>query len=263
MLAVLTSACNRDAVPAGQVVATVNGTEITIAELNNEARVRGLSIAADRRLRDALLTELVQRKILVEQAIRAGLDRSPQFLLDQRRSTDILLGQQLISTVAASQAPVSPTEVARFIGSHPAAFGRRALITVDRVRLDRLLNPAARRALSLARNTDAISSQLTALNIGGTRAVETWDSAMMSSDDAIPLLGKRSGDLFAVQPGGQLIVGQILSIRAAPTSAIETVRSAKEMIAQERKAAILADLAARKTVVTFQQKFAPSAAIAR
>lgn len=89
------AACQQ-AAPSGQVIATVDGVEITLAELNGEASARNLAIATDPAQRAAAIADLVKRKLLVRAARAQGLDRTPQFVLAERRMREILLAQQVV-----------------------------------------------------------------------------------------------------------------------------------------------------------------------
>lgn len=75
----------------------VDGVEITLAELNAEARARNLAIGNDRATRDLAVADLVKRRLLVHAAEARGLDHSPAFILAERRAHDILLAQQLVT----------------------------------------------------------------------------------------------------------------------------------------------------------------------
>jgi hypothetical protein len=98
--ATLLTACNPE-VPTGQVIAVVNGEEITTAELNAEARARNLTIGTDAAQRDLAIADLVKRKLLVQAAEGRGLDRTPEFVVANRRLRDILLAQQLVAVRSA------------------------------------------------------------------------------------------------------------------------------------------------------------------
>src|SRR4051812_43089213 len=105
-LAFVSASCNK-AEPKGQVVAVANGEEITVAELNEEARSRGLSIGNDSAARGRVMRDLVDRKLLAQQAVRDKIDRSPEHLITARRLNELLLAQEL---VAARRGPADPTD---------------------------------------------------------------------------------------------------------------------------------------------------------
>lgn len=126
-LALLAGACGRSApapAPAGQVVARVDGVEITRRELAFELEAdpqwRGLGgIAAQR----GALAALVERKLLAAAAQRAQVDRDPDFLLARRRMGEQLLAARLADRLADETAVPDEAALDRFIGANPALFG--------------------------------------------------------------------------------------------------------------------------------------------
>jgi|KBSSwiStaDraftv2_1062776.scaffolds.fasta_scaffold47088_3 hypothetical protein len=112
--------------PRGQVVAVVGNVEITLAELNLEARLRGIDISSNRMLRDSLLAELVERKLLVHAASDRGVDQMANSVLLEHRARDILLAQQLLALDDSSKAPPSPAEIRDWLARHPGFSGANA-----------------------------------------------------------------------------------------------------------------------------------------
>src|SRR3712207_2331146 len=92
---------------SGQVVAVVDGQEIAIPELNAEARARGLVIGNDRAVRDRVLQDLIDRKLLVKAALERKLDRTPDHLLAKRRSDELLLAGALLETLGRRRPPLT------------------------------------------------------------------------------------------------------------------------------------------------------------
>jgi hypothetical protein len=91
--------------PRGQVVAVVNGEEITTAALNEEAKARNILDAARPAVRAALLQDLVDRKLLAQKAIEQKLDRSPRHLVAVEGMKEVLLAQDLLGWAGMSGAP--------------------------------------------------------------------------------------------------------------------------------------------------------------
>jgi len=83
--------------PGGQVVARVGDEVVTTQELENE--FRWANIPAEKQKDPAtvkqVLSELVLRKYLLQQAINAKLDREPSVLLDLLRAPCASLGKRL------------------------------------------------------------------------------------------------------------------------------------------------------------------------
>src|SRR5689334_24360697 len=89
-LAVLASACNRKA--EGQTVAVVNGDEITVPDLNFALNQAKVPEGADKKLaRSQLLQQLVDRRLLAQQARQEGIDKTAEYLNARRRADEDLL----------------------------------------------------------------------------------------------------------------------------------------------------------------------------
>lgn len=134
--ALLIGACDR-APPTGQVVATVNGVEITLAELNAEGRARQWTIGTDRAQRDVALADLIKRKLLVQAATASGVQRTPDFILAERRLREVLLAQYLLDTELAEQsrrpgADTDPAAADRLLGAIIAREARGATVRYQR-----------------------------------------------------------------------------------------------------------------------------------
>src|SRR5215212_3207415 len=121
ILAFVVSSCEKK--PQGQSVAVVNNEEITAADLNAElsnAHVPPSKASKDARAQ--ALQRLIDRRLLAQQAKSDGLDKSPEFLNQQRRTTEDLLINMLMSRQVNTQQLPSAAEIAKFEASRPGMF---------------------------------------------------------------------------------------------------------------------------------------------
>ena len=258
-VAVLTAGCN-NAAPKGQVIAVANGEEITLAELNEEARARGLPIASDRAIRDTLIQDLVDRKLLAQEAARNKLERRPEHLIAARRLNEILLAQELIAAAQSEAADPSQQEVKAFIKAHPRAFGQRVLIKVERIGFARLSDPNLSRSLASTRSLDDIDRLLAEAGIARTRNIELWDSANLTDAMTARLLTVKSGEAALLpQPDGMAAV-RVISVDPRPVPDAEQPGIARESIIRERTQQMLQQLVQRArsaAQVDYQPGFVP------
>ncbi|MCW3796561.1 hypothetical protein OMW55_01895 [Sphingomonas sp. BN140010] len=247
--------------PKGQVVATVNGAEITVAELNEEARARGLDIDTDRAMRDALVKELVERKLLVGEAQAQKIDRTPQFLLAERRGREILLAQQLLTAPTQGTA-ITPGQLQTFIATHPLSFGGRVTVAVDQLAVSKAMPARLRAQLTAAESTDRMADLLKGAGLTATRTQESWDSA----DPATPV---GSGEVkpaaetrFLLDRPGGTILGTIIAVQPAPVSADQQPAIASALMQRslaEQRMRTLLDRAATSARIAYNPDFAPGA----
>lgn len=121
LTALLLPACQRQ--PVGQVVAVVDGDEITRAELAAELRSGGDTGSS---AREAALARLVERRLLARAARADALDKSQDYLIRSRQLADALLVQLLREQVGQAQPAPSDQAVTAFIRTNPAIFGPQA-----------------------------------------------------------------------------------------------------------------------------------------
>jgi EpsD family peptidyl-prolyl cis-trans isomerase len=118
----------------GQVVAQVNGEEITIHELNVEIARLNIPVDADRRpIEENVLRSIVSRKIFEQKAKAIGLDRSPEVLLDIRRTRSALLAQAYLRSRSGERPVVSRREAQQYVLDNPALFANRTYYIFDSI----------------------------------------------------------------------------------------------------------------------------------
>ncbi|HVM36886.1 MAG TPA: hypothetical protein VM265_00650 [Sphingomicrobium sp.] len=262
-LAAMGSACNRGDPPAGQVIAAVDGEEITRAELNEEARLRNLPVSRDMVLRDAVIRDLIDRKLLVRAARERGLHRSPRHLLTVRRLTEIDLAQQLLAAEQAGGDRLSDERLRQFIGENPHAFDGRVVLSVDRINIAAAVSDRVRKALAEARSVEEMTGLVAAAGLSADRRVETWDSAVMPAGILGQLDALQPGRSFAIVEGGSTVAGKVLSRTAQPVPEAQRLDLARAMIerqATERALQRILDQVRSSARIEYQPDFAPGAA---
>jgi len=225
----------RQAEPTGQVLASVNGEEITIPELNAEARARGLTIGDNPELQKRLLSELVDRKLLAQEARKQKLDRTPEFLLAERRANEILLAQELVSTSSASARDDNPQELAAVVKSNPRSFDQRVLIRVDQITISSPLTAGMSKALESATSLDAVASLVSAWRIPLVRRLELWDSASVAPSTTEKLLAVKEGGVAILADPQNTVAVRVISVTPDPTAVAERTQVARELLQSQRQ----------------------------
>ena len=195
-LPLITAGCNRNDGPSGQTIATVNGDDITTSDLQLE--MGSVFLPEQRKQAQALVARtLVDRRLLSQYAREQGLDKNPQYVLQLRRMTELLLAERAAAQISAgSQQPISISEATKYLDSHPEITNRR-LLTLDQLTFPM---PSSKVATELDKATtmDNVISILQSHNIQFSRAQPKGDTATLRDD-----LSKK---LNALQPGEPLII---------------------------------------------------------
>lgn len=223
----------------------MNGEEVTVSELNEEARASGYTIGSDVALRNALLDQVIARKLLSQAATKAGLDRTPDYLLASRRANELLLANQLLADSAPSPVP-SNAQLRAFIAANPQAFAERAIFTVQQRSFLPSAAPAPTAAL-LPQDPDS--------------SVESWDSGTLSKGWAAQLRDAGvGGKTVLLRAPDRAVLARVISVVPRPTGTEGELRLAAEMLRNSRNqelARAIADRTRSSAVIEYQQGFAP------
>lgn len=124
LLALVAIAGCTGAPPTGQVVARVNGVEITRRDILIELVARGAPADVDtRKIQPELLDQIIVRKLLAAEARRRLIDRSPEFVGEERRDRELLLGKHLLQRMVGTLPPPTQKAVARYVANARGARG--------------------------------------------------------------------------------------------------------------------------------------------
>jgi EpsD family peptidyl-prolyl cis-trans isomerase len=258
LLAALLGGCNRSVADEGQVVAIVGDEEITRAELQLEARERGLPVGTDRQVRDALVKELVERKLLVQHARENKLDRTPEFVLASRRLNEVALAQQLLSKVEGDV--VAAGAIDKFIAKNPRAFAGRALYSVDYVQVPGPIGHDVQSRLLGAKTSAAIAQIVASAGLKGERKQELWDSASLTPTAYAVMKDVKPGQPFLLPAAGATLAGVLSFTSAQPVAEGQRAAVAQAMIQQEAKQMAVRDLVRQlepRVRITYAPQFAP------
>jgi EpsD family peptidyl-prolyl cis-trans isomerase len=207
-LSLALAACQKKA--EGQVVAIVNGEEITLTELNAEIAELNLPPSADKNMvRSRVLQRMIDRRLLVQAAKEQGLDRDPAYLTQERRMREQLLvnlfGKKTMDTVKVPD----PVALDRYIAANPQAFAQRKRYRLEQLQIDVPANPQRLKELESAHSIADVATRLTAMGIAFQRGNGTLDTATVPPATLQRIQALPAGEPFIVPSGGKLVISAI------------------------------------------------------
>jgi EpsD family peptidyl-prolyl cis-trans isomerase len=120
--------------PKGQVVATVNGEEITALELRSELGGFGSrDPAVMKAAQQQALERIILRRILAQEAKKQKLDKTPEFTTQLHRGEETLLAQLYQRKLAQTVGQASKQDAQAYVAAHPDQFANRRVLFVDQV----------------------------------------------------------------------------------------------------------------------------------
>ena len=115
-----------------QVVAVVNGDEITIHQVNFQlSRMGQMNEAQAKVASKGVLSRLIEMQLLKQQAIDQKLDKNPVLLQALESSKDQMLAQAYLETMMAKAAKPSSAEIDGFYKSHSELFENRRVFRLQ------------------------------------------------------------------------------------------------------------------------------------
>ncbi|MDP8568214.1 EpsD family peptidyl-prolyl cis-trans isomerase [Methylophilus aquaticus] len=115
-----------------QVVAKVNGSEITVHQLNFALSKLGkLDASQLKPASEKILQQLVDMELLKQKSVAEKLDRDPNVLQVLEASRQQVLAQAYLQKIAAKQAAPSADEISKFYDAHPELFSERNVYVIQ------------------------------------------------------------------------------------------------------------------------------------
>jgi EpsD family peptidyl-prolyl cis-trans isomerase len=214
-IALALCSCARKA--EGQTVAVVNGEEITASELNAELEHASLPPGLTREeARSRVLDSLVNRHLLVQEAKKEGIDKSPEFVTEERRLADALLMQLLVSRQLKTSELPSAQEIQAFETSHPEMFEKREFWTLQQLQYQPPDSPSVAKEIQATKSLDALADVLKKNGIPFNRSTSRIDTSSLPHDAYQQISSAGSGEPFIVTAGERSVASVIANREPAP-----------------------------------------------
>lgn len=201
--------------PSGQVVATVDGKEITSLELRAEMGNFG---SRDPKVMKAAqqqaLQRIILRRLLSDAAKKEKLDKGLDYTLQVKRGEETLLAQLYERKLATQVNQPTKQDAEAFVSSHPAMFGERKVLFVDQVIAQQnKISPDRFRPLKTLAEVKALldSESVPYQESAVVLDTLTADPRLVAGIASLP-----PNEVFVVPQGGALIFNQVTGSRATP-----------------------------------------------
>jgi EpsD family peptidyl-prolyl cis-trans isomerase len=251
--------------PAGQVVATVNGDEITALELRQELGAFSTRDPAVLKMaQQRALEGIILRKLVVQKAKEDKLDKSADYSVQVARGEEALLAQLYQRKVASSIAVPTRDEGETYVTTHPEKFAERKVLIIDQLIAGPNKIPQER--LKPINTFDELRTILDAEKVPYQLNVATVDT--LSANEAILAQVNKlpPGEIFVIPQGGGLLFNKVVDARPAPfvgdaatAFAINVLRAQRAREAVNRQLELMRKSADKSVVYNEAYKPAPPA----
>src|SRR5882724_2066023 len=186
-------------VPAGQVVAKVNGQEITVHQLKNELTMSRGAVATSAAPTKQVLDSLIDEKLLAEQGKQRKLDHDPQVMLAIEKARRQIVAQAMQASLVALLPPPTPAEIKAFYEANSALFARRRIYTFHQFMVDRSgLSDALKIKLDRAKARPALVAALKAENVAFRELVSARTAEQLPMAALPAIAAMERGDVTVI-----------------------------------------------------------------
>jgi EpsD family peptidyl-prolyl cis-trans isomerase len=217
----LLSACGNSDQPAkpGQALASVNGKEITVLQLNEELQRANVLAADQAGAGKQLLEALIDRQLLQNEAAREKLDRDPKVMQAIERARSLIVAQAYMQKKIGGIDRPTLADIKDYYNKHPEFFAQRKQFDMQQLIIDtQALSEPLKLAADKASSLDDVATWLDANKIHYVRGEASRTTSDLAPEMSARLKGMVPGRLFVVKEGPRSMFVSITGIKESPAS---------------------------------------------
>jgi peptidyl-prolyl cis-trans isomerase C len=250
---------------ASQSIVRVNGDEITVHQLNDELQRANVRPDQQEEAGKQITQKLLDRQILVQEALKTKLDRNPRVLQAIENARMQILAQAYLEDKTSSLAKPTEAEIVDYRMKHPDIFANRKIYIMDELvfAIDAGNAQELQSLSDSAKTLDDVTQWLGAHQIKYARS-QAAHAAETIPTELLTKLGKMVvGDLIFINSNGRTMAGRMIEIKEVPISEKDSKPLIERiLIGQKRKQTAEAEMARLRSAAKIEyinKKFEPIA----
>ncbi len=245
MLSLGLTACGKKEAKPGQTLASVNGEEITVLQLNEELQRAGTQAAQQEEASKQVLEALIDRQVVLNEASKDKLDRDPKVMQAIERAKALIIAQAYMQKKVSVQGKPTAAEVSDYFNKHPEFFSQRKQLDMRQVVFaSKDINEEFKGVIDGAKTLDEVIAWMTEHSVKFSRGQSSRSSADLPSQLVTKLLSMPKGQLFIVKEGERSVLTAIVDVKDTPVQLDQATGQIEQFLFnQKNKAAADAELA--------------------
>ena len=243
--AIVLSACGSKEKSPSQVLVQVNGKEITVLQVSEELQNTAVRPAQQEEMTQQLLKLLIDRQLILEEAERNKIDRTPEVMRAIERSKEQVIVQAYLQSIASKVAKPLKAEIDEYYQKHPEFFAHRKEFDLRQLLIaNKSYSEGLKTFIDSAKTLDEIAGWMDKRGVVYVRRQVTRSTSDLPKQAVAQLEILPLGQLFLVDEGDNKVLNVLAAIRSSPILAsnaapqIEqflTNKTTKEMVEEEIK----------------------------
>ena len=257
------AACgSNDAAPTGQVVANVDGEEITTTDLDSELNgATAPTPEGQKNLQRMALENIINRTILAKAAEAEGFAKGPEYAVIERKAKQAALVELLQRKLGGSIPQPGSEEIENFVAENPSMFANRRVFVVDQIIVPQA-TPDLAKALQPVKTLAEAQAVLQQRNIKANNTVGVIDALTIPPQAAAQIAALPPGEVFIIPSGPGLRINHVRSSQVDPITGDQARNIARELLTRQRtqtamQSALAERIKAGRAKVKYNDAFAP------
>jgi EpsD family peptidyl-prolyl cis-trans isomerase len=235
------TACGSKEKNSGQSLVRVNGEEITMLQLNQELQRANVPPEQQKAAQQQILESLINRQLLIAEATRNKIDRSPDVMQAIERAKAQIIAQAYLKGITAKVVKPSMSEIDDYYQKHPELFAEnkhynmKSLAVSDNDKSDEL-----KAVMGSAKSLEEVETWLKNHGVQYMRGQASRSSTDLPPEMVSKLQAMPQGKMFTLNEGGKIMLVELADVKVTPISQ----KDAEPLIAQylfNKKAKEIAD----------------------
>lgn len=201
----------------GQALASVNGEEVTVLQLNEELARLNPQVAQQENARKQLLDSLIDRQLLQSEAAKEKMDRDPKVVQAIERAKATIIAQAYLQKRVGTVARPTKEEVQAYYNANPQLFSNRKQFDMRQLVLATSdLKDDVKKAIDSSKSLEEVAVFLDQNKVKYTRAQLVRSTTELPPELGTRLLAMAKGQLFIIREGARSLLISIADTKEAP-----------------------------------------------
>lgn len=229
---------------ATQVVAKVNGGEISVHQINFVLqRTPNVSAAQAEAAKRQVLEGLIDQELAVQQALESKLERTPNVMQAVETARREILTRAYIEQVVSKVDKPAADDIRKFYGEHPELFANRKIYRLEEIVFATTPESLASVKEQLGRGKPAsevvTSLKARGVEVGGGVAVKPAEQLAL---ELLPQLAQsKDGQPHLIESQGRAAIVTVLGSKAEPLDEAKAQPFIENYLANKQKAELARD----------------------
>jgi peptidyl-prolyl cis-trans isomerase C len=219
----------------GQALASVNGAEVTVLQLNEELQRAGVPAGQQDAASKQLLQALIDRQLLESEAAKEKLDRDPKVMQAIDRARSLIIAQAYMQKRLGNVARPTPAEVEDYFNKHPEFFSNRKQFNMNELVVPgSAMTPDLKAAADSAKSLEEVAVWLDMHKIKYGRTQVSRSTADLNPELSQKLLALPKNQIFIVKEGDRAMLISIAEIKDAPVTLQVAAQQIEQFLANKK-----------------------------